>query len=99
MNTYFSLSSTNNHNNQQTYETDYNRRNFRLTNTYSNSNMIPTGLPHPEQYQSTNDYLLPVNNMLPSSTFSMSMANPMLYYTHPWMRPGIKKLIKRKMIY
>jgi hypothetical protein len=89
MNTYFGLSSSTNNNNnnyiQQTYETDYNSRNFRLTNP----NMMQTGISHHEQYQSANDYLLPVNNMMPSSTFSMSVTNPMLYYTHPWMRPGI----------
>ena len=121
MNSYFSLSSTTNPNDHQ-YETDYTRGNFRLTNkdstlmnTYSNFNMMQTGLStshhqqiHFEQHQTTNDYLLPTSNgtsswkpiePIPSSTFSMSVTNPMLYYTHPWMRPGIHKLIKRKMIY
>jgi len=113
MNSYFNLSSTNNLNDQQ-YDTDYTRSNFRLTNkdstfmnTYSNFNMMQTVLStshhhHPqihfEQQSTTNDYLLPTSNGT-SSTFSMSVTNPMLYYTHPWMRPGIQKLIKRKMIY
>jgi hypothetical protein len=89
MNNYFSLSSTNNNNNnnvQQIYETDYNRGNFRLTNT--DSSFLPTS--HFEQYQSTNDYFFPTSNV-PSSAFSMSVTNPMLYYTHPWMRPGRNK--------
>jgi hypothetical protein len=99
MNTYFnSLSSTNN-NVQQTYETDYYRGNFRLTNkdsglmnTYSNFNMIQTGTSHLEQYQSTNDYFLPTSNGT-SSTLSMSVTNPMFYYAHSWMRPGTEKKI------
>jgi archaellum component FlaF (FlaF/FlaG flagellin family) len=89
MNTYFGLSSTNNHV-QQAYETDYHRGNFRLTtkdssflHPYSNLNMIHPGTS--EQYPSTNDYLFP------TSTFSMSVPNSMLYYTHPWLRPGINQ--------
>jgi hypothetical protein len=27
------------------------------------------------------------------SSFSMAVTNPMLYYAHPWMRPGIEKII------
>ncbi|UJR21031.1 hypothetical protein I4U23_024131 [Adineta vaga] len=50
---------------------------------------------HQQQQQPTNDYLFPtsttnlssVNQMVPTSTFSMSVTNPMLYYSHPWMRP------------
>jgi capsule polysaccharide modification protein KpsS len=104
MNTYFGLSSTNNHTNvQQSFETDYHRGHFRfankdsgLMNTYS---MMPTGTStHLEQYHSTNEYFLPTSNGT-SSTFSMPVTNPMLYYTHPWMRPGIDKLIKTMMIY
>ena len=30
------------------------------------------------------------------SSFSMAVANPMLYYAHPWMRPGIGSITKRK---
>jgi len=90
MNNYFSLSSTNNnHIVQSTYETDYNRGNFRLTNTDpSFMNMMQTATSHFEQYhQSTNEYFLPTSNC------TMSVTNPMLYYAHPWMRSGINKLI------
>ncbi|CAF1030690.1 unnamed protein product [Adineta steineri] len=117
MNSYFNLSLTNSTTNDQQYETDYTRGNFRLTNrdsnlanTYSNyNNMMQTGIStshYYDQHHTTNDYLLPtsngnsswkqiepipssssVNHMIPSSTFSMSVTNPMLYYTHPWMRP------------
>jgi hypothetical protein len=86
MNNYFSLSSTNNnHIVQPTYETDYNRGNFRLTNTTDPSfmNMMQTATSNFEQYQSTNEYYLPTSNG------TMSVTNPMFYYTHPWMRPGI----------
>ncbi|CAF1683590.1 unnamed protein product, partial [Adineta ricciae] len=49
-----------------------------------------------DQHQpANNDYLFPtsspnlysVNQMIPTSTFSMSVTNPMLYYSHPLMRP------------
>jgi len=87
MNNYFSLSSTNNNNHivQPTYETDYNRGNFRLTNTTTDPsfmNMMQTATSNFEQYQSTNEYYLPTSNG------TMSVTNPMFYYTHPWMRPG-----------
>ena len=58
-----------------------------------------------EPYQSANHYLLSasnsfstwkptepiVNNPIPSSTFSTSVANPILYRAHLWMRPGINR--------
>ncbi|CAF4897591.1 unnamed protein product, partial [Rotaria sp. Silwood2] len=80
MNTDSSLSSTNN--------------DPTLTNTTSNLNMTQTVTSHHEQYQSTNDDLFPtsngasssVNNMILSSSFSMSVTNPIRDYAHPWMR-------------
>ncbi len=105
MNSYFGLSSTNNPPNvQQAYPTDYQQYgNFRLTtkdsgliNPYTNLNMMPTGSSsHLEQYHpSTNEYFLSTSSGTPST-----FPNPMLYYAHPWMRPGTTKFIRRRMIY
>lgn len=101
MNNYFNYSSTNNNHHHEQQQTDYNCGNFRLTNSDSSFvNMMQTATTNIEQYQSQNDYFFSQTNGTPSS-FSMSVTNPMLYYTHPWMRPGIEidKLIRRNMIY
>jgi hypothetical protein len=41
-----------------------------------------------------------MNDMMPPSTmphqlssFSMAVTNPMIYYAHSWMRPGMRKMI------
>ena len=89
MNTDFSLSPTN--------------KDPTHMNTSSNLNTVQTAISHHEQYQSTNDDLSrasndassSVNNMIPSSPFSMSFTNPMLDYAHPWMRLGIHKLFEK----
>ncbi|CAF3421683.1 unnamed protein product [Rotaria sp. Silwood1] len=78
-------------------------------NTYSNLSMIQTDTSHHQQYhfeqhQSTNDYFLSTPNCSTSSwkqtepissTFPMSVTNPMLYYAHSWMRPEINIEHKR----
>ena len=87
MNTYFGLSSANNNNLnvQQSFETDSHREHLQLMNSYP---MMPSGTTaHLQSYQATNDYFLSTSNST-SATFAMSVSNPMLYYPHPWMRPG-----------
>jgi hypothetical protein len=57
----------------------------------------------PEPISSSSITATPGADMIPPGTmpshhphhqlasFSMAVTNPMLYYTHPWMRPGIEK--------
>lgn len=73
-----------------------------LMGNYSNLNMInhPSNGHHLDPHGSTTDYSLnfppssstssSVNEMRsqPLNNFPMAVTNPMLYYAHPWMRPG-----------
>ena len=69
---------------------------------------VPSTSHHPamhlDQHPATHDYPLPFGHPPSSSmhdirsqqlsNFSMAVSNPMLYYAHPWMRPGrTQKLI------
>jgi hypothetical protein len=55
---------------------------------------------HVESQQSTQDYSLAFGQTPSSqqqfSHFSMAVTNPMLYYAHPWMRPGKADDLRRR---
>lgn len=76
---------------------NYSNLNMMGASSMPNVSTHPSNLHH-EQNQNTGDYQLPFSHGPSSSmndmrsqqipNFSMAVTNPMLYYAHPWMRPG-----------
>lgn len=100
-----SSSTSHHHHQQQQQQQQIHLQQHQSANDY----LLPNGTSswkQPEPISSSSITAVPGNDMISAAqmpphhphhqltSFSMAVTNPMLYYTHPWMRPG--NLIEKK---